>query len=126
MNPRARQLLVMVALGLCSACFSVEHRLPPQTYFGQLPKGAGDQATTFKRAGHKNYFLAGFGPYSRWASRDLLLADSPAKRIESVAIETKFDEFDVAISIVPGLFYGYYLWAPRSIRVSGTEVRPAP
>jgi hypothetical protein len=111
---------------LASACFSVEHRLPPQTYFGQLPKGAGERAATFQRGGHKNWFLAGLGPYSSWSSRNLLATDSSAKRIEAIAIETEFDAFDVVVSVVPGMLYGYYVWAPRSIRVSGTEIRPEP
>jgi hypothetical protein len=126
MNPRL--LPVIGSLLLAAGCFSVEHRLPPRTYFGRLPHAAGDRVTPFERSGHKNYFLSGLFPYTGWNGGDLLQPEPGAgvRRIENLQIETEFDAFDVAVSIVPGLAYGYYVWAPRSIRVSGDEVQPRP
>jgi len=43
--------------------------------------------------------------------------------VESLAIETSFDTVDTIVWFFPGFLYGYYIWAPRTVRVEGTQVR---
>lgn len=123
----ARTLLVAVALAVCSlGCFTLQHQLPPNAYFGQLPGVAAD-GVAFEGEGLKSWTLAGLVPYSRWDSSDLLapqaVSDAQALRIRE--IETVFSPLDVVISLVPGTAVGiYYVWATRTVRVSG-EVQGA-
>jgi hypothetical protein len=129
MKPLARSMTLALAVALgATGCFSVQHTLPPNAYFGTLPRGASAEGgTPFEAQAHKNWGLAGLLPYSRWATPDLLAAQanlSNGKSVQIREIETIFDPFDVFISIVPGAFYGYYIWAPRSIHIVGVE-RPA-
>ncbi|MCP4006026.1 MAG: hypothetical protein GY725_17710 [bacterium] len=119
-----RIALGLAIAGLCSGCmFKVSHELPPKTYFGKLPNAPAATEQKFERQGHKNWWLAGLVPYSDWGTRDLLASSSGVQRIEDLEIETTFDTFDTIVWVIPGFAYGYYLWAPRSIKVKGVEVR---
>ncbi len=115
--------------GLCavalSACFSVPHKLPPHAYFGKLPAAtAGENRARFERSAMKNWLLAGLVPWSRFSSKDLLDESGPGVvRYENLVVETEFNALDTLIWIVPGQFYGYYVWAPRHITVKGDEIR---
>ena len=130
MKPLARTFALALAVALGSAgCFSVQHNLPPNAYFGTLPKGASASAAAepgipFDTQARKNWALAGLFPYSGWGTPDLLAAQpnlGNGKLVQVRKIETIFDPVDVFVSIIPGAFYGYYLWAPRSIHIVGME-----
>lgn len=115
-------------LGLCSVaatgCFSVTHKLPPHAYFGKLPTSAAETRTPFERSRMKNWLLAGLIPWSSYSSDDVLAEGGNAPlRYENLEVETEFNAIDTIIWIVPGQFYGYYVWAPRHITVKGDEVR---
>jgi hypothetical protein len=115
-------------LGLCAlaatGCFSVSHKLPPHAYFGTLPKQAAETSTSFERSAMKNWLAAGLIPWSRFSS-DSLLAEggSDVIRYEHLQVKTEFNWLDTVVWIVPGQFYGYYVWAPRHITVTGEEIR---
>lgn len=119
----ARAMLVSLAVaGGNLGCFSLDHQLPPNAYFGTLPDGADEDGVAFESDGFKSWTLAGLMPYSRWDSSDLLAvqAASDAQAIRIREIETVFSPLDVVISVVPGTAVGlYYVWATRTIRVSG-------
>jgi hypothetical protein len=111
---RLRAALV-AALGLSlSACFTMSHSFPPNTQFGRRPDGAvgvrpvGDKAM-------KNYLLSGLVPYTSFGTKDLAKDPGPGRQLADVEIETQFNWFDFVVSIVPGLYYGYYVWAPRHV-----------
>jgi hypothetical protein len=118
---RTAALTVSIALGT-AGCFSVNHELPANAYFGTLPSGGAPPGIPFDRAARKNWALSGLLPYSRWDTSDLLASEPSVPTAGSVQIrmiETIFDPIDVFVTIVPGAFYGYYIWAPRTIHVSG-------
>jgi hypothetical protein len=119
----ARTLLTALAVASGSlGCFSLHHQLPPNAYFGTLPDGANEDGVAFESDGFKSWTLAGLMPYSRWDSSDLLAVQvaSDAQAIRIREIETVFSPLDVVISVVPGTAVGlYYVWATRTIRVSG-------
>ena len=117
-------LLLSLCAVLSTGCFSVKHRLPPHAYFGTLPAAPGEQSSHFERSAMKNWLLAGLVPWSRFSS-DNLLAESGAGviRYENLVVETRFNVVDTIVWIVPGQFYGYYVWAPRHVSVTGDEVR---
>ena len=113
---------ILATLGLLSGClFNVEHRLPPRTYFGKLPAQASEQRVPFALEAPKSWYLAGWFAYTDWGAKDLLAA-TPATRVENVEIQTQFTRRDTIIWVIPGFLYGYYFWAPRTIRVTGTRV----
>ena len=120
---RSLWTLTLSAALLTTGCFTMEHRLPPHTYFGALPAQPGEQSLPFRQEAMKNYWLSGLFPWTRWSSNALLTPLADGDRIEDLQMETRFSPLDVAISIFPGLVYGYYVWAPRSIGVSGRIVR---
>jgi hypothetical protein len=118
--------LACCALGFALAgCFTVKHRLPPHSYFGKLPSTSGETVQTFSDSAMKNWLLAGLVPWSSFSSDDLLAEQggAGALRYQALEVETRFDALDTLIWIVPGQFYGYYVWAPRHITVSGQAVR---
>jgi hypothetical protein len=116
-------LLGLVALA-ATGCFSVSHKLPPHTYFGTLPKAPTETSTDFERSAMKNWLLAGLIPWSRYSSDDLLAeGGSGVLRYENLEVKTEFNWIDTVAWIVPGQFYGYYVWAPRHITVTGAEIR---
>ena len=116
----SKSSVLLLAL-LASGCFTMRHELPPGAHFGRRPDASA--GTPFERAASKNYALAGLIPYSDFNASQLL-GTPPAQPLELREIETVFSPFDVAVSIVPGLFYGYYVWAPRTVRVSGRAEAP--
>ncbi|MFQ5514696.1 MAG: hypothetical protein ACE5FG_09675 [Myxococcota bacterium] len=122
--PLRTTLVPVLALALLtSGClFTVKHELPPNVYFGKLPHSSGERRKNFEDKGMKNWLLAGLVPYSGWGSKDLLPKRPSVDRIENLSIETRFSALDTLIWVVPGFFYGYYIWAPRSIYVTGTQV----
>ncbi len=121
---RSSAVLAALCAVLSAGCFNVNHRLPPHAYFGTLPASPGETSTRFERSAMKNWLLAGLFPWSRFSS-DNLLAESASGviRYENLAVETRFSVIDTIIWLVPGQFYGYYVWAPRHVSVSGDEVR---
>ena len=114
--------LLAALMLFATACFSMEHRLPAGTYFGALPEQPGQVVQPFTVSGHKSYFLAGLFPYTTWGSSDLVRWKPPQARLEQLRIQTEFDWFDTLVWIVPGQVYGYYFWAPRTVRISGNQV----
>jgi hypothetical protein len=112
----------VATLVFASGCFSVRHELPEHTYFGRLPAAPGERRQTFEDSGMKNWALAGLLPYSGWDSGNMLAERNGAKRVEQLEIQTQFSRLDTVIWVVPGMFYGYYLWAPRTVSVRGTKV----
>ena len=132
MKPHARTWTLALAVALGSTgCFSLQHTLPPNAYFGTLPKGAAgasaEPGQPFDGWARKNWALAGLLPYSGWGTPNLLAVQPGLREAKSVQIrmiETTFTRFDAIVSIFPGMAYGYYVWAPRSIHVVGLE-RPA-
>ena len=63
----------------------------------------------------RNYLLSGLVPYTSFGTKDLAKDPGPGKQLADVEIETQFNWFDFVVSIVPGLYYGYYVWAPRHV-----------
>jgi hypothetical protein len=115
---------ILATAFVASGCmFKVQHSLPPHSYFGRPPGSGSESRRGFELQATKNWALAGLLPYSGWATRDLLRESKGADRIEDLMIETRFSVRDTIVWVVPGFFYGYYVWAPRTIRVSGTEIR---
>lgn len=116
-------LALALCLGLAaSGCFTVQHDLPDNAYFGTLPAKPGETRQPFRTEAMKNWALAGLVPYSSYDTGNLV-EPLAARRLEGVEVETRFSELDTLVWIVPGMFYGYYIWAPRTLSVSGTEVR---
>lgn len=118
----------IAVVGVCAfaftGCFSVSHKLPPHAYFGTLPKAPTETSTSFERSAMKNWLLAGLIPWSRYSSDDLLEESaSGVVRYENLQVKTEFNWIDTVAWIVPGQFYGYYVWAPRHITVKGDEIR---
>jgi hypothetical protein len=83
----------------------------------------GEPIVRFERSAMKNWLLAGLVPWSSFSSDDLLAENGPVLRYENLQVETEFNAIDTILWIVPGQFYGYYVWAPRHITVTGDEVR---
>ena len=111
---RLRAALV-AALGLSlSACFTMNHKFPPNTQFGRRPDGVVGVRSVGDK-GMKNYLLSGLVPYTSFGTKDLAKDPGPGKELADVQIETQFNWFDFVVSIVPGLYYGYYVWAPRHV-----------
>ncbi len=117
-----RIAFVLACIG-ATGCFSVNHSLPENAYFGTLPARQPADGVPFETESMKNWALAGLLPYSGWTTSDVVarqLGPSANPPVQIRSIETVFSPLDVLISIVPGAFYGYYIWAPRTIRVSGS------
>jgi hypothetical protein len=105
----------VAALSLAlSACFTMNHSFPPNTQFGRRPEGSVGVRSVGDK-GMKNYLLSGLVPYTSFGTKDLAKDPGPGKRLADVEIETQFNWFDFVVSIVPGLYYGYYVWAPRHV-----------
>ena len=104
-----------------SGCFTMNHSFPPNTQFGHRPEGAVSVGKVEDK-GMKNYFLSGLFPYSSFGTKDLAKDPGPGRQLADVQIETQFNWFDFVVSIVPGLYYGYYVWAPRHVGVEGVVV----
>ena len=120
-RPSLRPVALVLALAT-NTCFSVEHRLPRHAYFGQLPLEPHDRARAVEHEAMKNWFLAGLFPWTRFNDDDLVRTGGPVRRIDSVELETRFSGIDTLIWVIPGQVYGYYFWAPRTLRVRGREL----
>lgn len=118
----ARAATLALCLGLVTGCFTVQHELPENAYFGRLPSGSGEVRQPFQVEAMKNWWLSGLAPYSAFDTAELL-EPLDATRLEELQVETIFSELDTLVWIVPGFLYGYYIWAPRTLSVTGTEVR---
>lgn len=119
-----RSLALLGLVALSGACmFKVKHELPPNTYFGSLPPAADEVEESFARGGMKNWALAGLIPYSSWGTADLLEPEDGVRRVDQLEVQTSFSRIDTVIWVIPGFAYGYYLWAPRHIDVSGRKIR---
>lgn len=124
-TPRSVVVTALFAIA-ATGCFSVSHKLPPHAYFGKLPTqtAAGETRAGFERSAMKNWLIAGLIPWSSFSSDDLLEQGAPGVlRYEDLEVTTQFTALDTLIWIVPGQFYGYYVWAPRHITVKGEAVR---
>ena len=120
---RLARALVAAALALpLSGClFYMNHELPPNTTFGgRVEKGAHVQHAESSKL--KPYLLAGLLPYPFFPTKDMLKAPPQGKHLTNVAIETQFNWFDTIVWVVPGFFYGYYVFAPRHAKVTGNYV----
>lgn len=102
-----------LALAL-SGCFTMNHTFPPNTHFGRRPEGAVGVRPQADR-GMKNYLLSGLFPWSSFGTKDLAKDPGPGRQLADVEVETQFNWLDIVIWIVPGQYYGYYVWAPRHV-----------
>lgn len=116
---------ILCLLATTGCLFNVKHELPANSYFGKLPERNGALGKAFEDGGRKNWALAGLVSYSGWSSGDVLeqQAGTTSGHVENLAIETTFDTIDTVVWVFPGFLYGYYIWAPRTVRVEGTQVR---
>ena len=102
-------------------CFTMHHTFPPNTQFGRRPDGA-VAVEKVEDYGMKNYLISGFLPWTSFGTKNLAKDPGPGRELADVEVETKFNWFDFIISIVPGLYYGYYVWAPRHVYFDGVVI----
>jgi hypothetical protein len=102
-----------LALAL-TGCFTMNHTFPPNTQFGRRPEGAVGIRPQADKA-MKNYMLSGLFPWSRFGTKDMAKDPGPGRQLADVEVETQFNWLDIVIWIVPGQYYGYYVWAPRHV-----------
>jgi hypothetical protein len=103
--------------------FRMTHKIPMDAYFNaEAP--AGTRGHRFHAEGMKNFALAGVLPYSRFGTKDLVAesVDTRSGHLSNVAIETQFNALDTLIWVIPGFAYGYYLWAPRHVKIDAVHV----
>lgn len=117
----ARGLAALLALPLAGCMFAMEHRFPEGTRFDQerdvrVVRRVDDSAM-------KNYLLAGLLPWTHYGTKDLVGEPGPGRHLSSTSVETTFNALDTVIWIVPGFFYGYYVWAPRHVGVKADVVQ---
>jgi hypothetical protein len=113
-----------LALAL-TGCFTMNHTFPPNTQFGRRPEGAVGIRPQADKA-MKNYMLSGLFPWSRFGTKDMAKDPGPGRQLADVEVETQFNWLDIVIWIVPGQYYGYYVWAPRHVGYKGVVVENAP
>ena len=118
----ARGVVALVSAAMLSGCmFNMNHRLPPDTLFGGgTPEGV--RVTPVERSGMKNYLLAGLLPWTSFGAKDLVAEPHEGQRLADVELRTEFNWLDTVVWVVPGFFYGYYVWAPRHVEVRGAYV----
>lgn len=113
----------LLCLALAAGCMhKVQHELPPNAYFGHVPAHPSEQVSSFAADGMKNWWLAGLVPYTSWNSANLIPHDKNVARVENLMVQTQFSTLDTIVWVIPGFAYGYYLWAPRTVTVSGSKV----
>ena len=118
----ARVALATTLIVALSGCFTMTHTFPANTQFGHRPDGA-VSVEKVKDKGMKNYLLSGLLPYTSFGTKDLAQDPGPGRSLADVQIETQFNWFDFVVSIVPGLYYGYYVWAPRHVGFEGVVIQ---
>jgi hypothetical protein len=120
---RSARLLLVAALSLqLSGClFHMTHELPPNTTFGGRTEPA-KRVQPAESSKLKPYLLAGLLPYPGFPTRNLLAPPRRGQHLANVEIETSFNWFDTIVWVVPGFFYGYYVFAPRHATVRGNYV----
>jgi len=115
------QLIGIVSMVLfstvLSGCFTMKHGIPMDAYFNQEPAGNA-RTTSFENTRMKNYLLSGLFPYSRFGTKNMVEV-KPGRKITGLEIQSQFNEFDFFVTLIPGLAYGYYIWAPRHVSVKG-------
>ena len=127
---RSKSLIAIAAASACllaSGCmFKTQHAFPQHTYFGRAPDAASvEKREAFAHEASKNWALAGLVAWSDWGVVDLAPENRRNQRIENASLETIFDELDTVVWVIPGFAYGYYFWAPRTIRFAGDQVTGA-
>ncbi len=118
---RIRAALAVLLSVALSGCFTMTHTFPPNTQFGHRPDGS-VSVKHVEDYGMKNYLLSGFLPWTSFGTKNLAKDPGPGRELADVEIMTRFNWFDFIISIVPGLYYGYYVWAPRHVYFEGTVI----
>jgi hypothetical protein len=130
-DTRCRLVACAAILTLASGCmFQMNHRFPPNTIFGgaSAPAGATGRTapaptlTSFQDSRMKNYLLAGLVPYTSFGTKDLASAPHAGQRLAVSEVETTFNALDTFIWVIPGFFYGYYIWAPRHVGMTARYV----
>jgi hypothetical protein len=121
MNAFVRIIGATTLTVVLSGCFTMSHTFPPNTQFGHRPAGS-VSVQKVQDSGMKNYFLSGLFPYTSFGTKDLAKDPGPGRELADVKIETQFNWFDFIVSIVPGLYYGYYVWAPRHVGYEGVVI----
>lgn len=116
----ARVVAAFLPLPLAGCMFAMEHRFPEGTRF--------DRERDVRVVRHidesrmKNYLLAGLLPWTRFGTKDIAKDPGPGRHLAGTSVETTFNALDTVIWIVPGFFYGYYIWAPRHVGVTAEVV----
>jgi hypothetical protein len=114
-------LVALLSFQLSGCLFYMNHELPPNTTFGgHVEKGARAQPSESSKL--KPYLLAGLLPYPFFPTKDMLAPPRRGQHLANVEIETQFNWFDTIVWVVPGFFYGYYVFAPRHATVRGNYV----
>lgn len=111
-------LVALVSFQLSGCLFYMNHELPPNTTFGGRPTG-GERTQHAEQSKLKPYLLAGLLPYPGFSTKNLLQPPHRGQHLANVEIETQFNWFDTFVWVIPGFFYGYYVFAPRHATVRG-------
>lgn len=115
-------LVVTSSYGLSGCMFKMRHEMSVNAFFNAEPGGR--HGKPFRDEAMKNWALAGLVPYSGFGAKDLV-ESRPRREISSLSIETVFTGIDTLVWFIPGFVYGYYVWAPRHIKVEGMYVDDA-
>jgi hypothetical protein len=119
---RAATAALALMAGSLSACFTMTHEFPANTTFG----GASLQSPpvrTIEDSSMKNWLIAGLIPWSKFDTDDMVGVPPKGQHVAVSEVDTTFNELDTLIWIVPGQFYGYYVWAPRHVGVKAKVVK---
>jgi hypothetical protein len=114
-------LLVLLALPLSGCMFAMEHKFPEGTRFDRERHVRVVRRVEDSRM--KNYLLAGLLPWTRFGTKDIAEEPGAGRHLSGTQVETTFNALDTVIWVVPGFFYGYYVWAPRHVGVSADVVQ---
>jgi hypothetical protein len=116
-----RGLAALLVLPLAGCMFAMEHRFPDGTRFDREHDVR--VVDRVDDAGMKNYLLAGLLPWTRFGTKDLARDPGAGRHLSGTQVETTFNALDTVIWVVPGFFYGYYVWAPRHVGVKADVVQ---
>lgn len=117
----APALAALLLLPLAGCMFSMEHRFPEGTRFDRERDVRVVQRVDDSRM--KNYLLAGLLPWTRFGTKDIAKQPGDGRHLTGTEVETTFNALDTVIWVVPGFFYGYYVWAPRHVGVKADVVQ---